>query len=164
MFCQSENVVIYPHRWLMQNLLFFFDEPAVELVRNAPLDRLWLFLPIGYLITILIETPVLIFGLSPRLSLKQKLLCGVWLTACTYPIVILVLPAIFIDYSRNLYLVVAETFAPVGECFFFWLAFRGKDLLETNDWIRSLIAIVLANLASFGIGEIINYYQWFGLF
>jgi hypothetical protein len=106
----------------------------------------------------------LIFGLSPKLSLKQKLLCGVWLTACTYPIVVLVLPAIFFDYSRNLYLIVAETFAPVGECFFFWLAFRGKGLLETNDWIRSLIAIVLANLASFGIGEIINYYAWFGLF
>ncbi len=148
----------------MQNLLFIFDEPAIELVRNAPLDRLWLFLPVGYLVTILIETPVLIFGLSPRLSLKQKLLCGVWLTACTYPIVILVLPAIFLDYSRTLYLVVAETFAPVGECFFFWLAFRGKDLLETNDWIRSFVAIVMANLASFGIGEIINYYQWFGLF
>ncbi len=148
----------------MQNLLFIFDEPAIELVRNAPLDRLWLFLPVGYLATILIETPILIFGLSPRLSLKQKLLCGVWLTACTYPIVILVLPAIFLDYSRTLYLVVAETFAPVGECIFFWLAFRGKDLLETNDWIRSFVAIVLANLASFGIGEIINYYQWFGLF
>jgi hypothetical protein len=148
----------------MQNLLFFFDEPAIEIVKNAPLDRLWLFLPIGYLTTILIETPVLIFGLSTKLSLKQKLLCGVWLTACTYPIVVLVLPAIFLDNSRNLYLIVAETFAPLGECFFFWLAFRGKNLLETSDWIRSLVAIVLANLASFGIGEIINYYQWFGLF
>jgi len=141
-----------------------FDEPAIEIVRNAPLDRLWLFLPIGYLTTILIETPVLIFGLSKNLSLKQKLLCGIWLTACTYPIVVLVLPAIFLDNSRNLYLIVAETFAPLGECFFFWLAFRGRNLLETNDWIRSFLAIITANLASFGIGEIINYYQWFGLF
>jgi hypothetical protein len=149
----------------MQNLLFFFDEPAIEFVKNAPLDRLWLFLPIGYLTTILIETPILIFGLSPKLSLKQKLLCGIWLTACTYPIVVLVLPALFGDYSNNpYYLPVAETFAPVGECFFFWLAFRGKNLLETNDWIRSFVAIILANLASFGIGEIFNYYSWFGLF
>jgi hypothetical protein len=148
----------------MQNLLFFFDEPAIEIAKNAPLDRLWLFLPIGYLTTILIETPILIFGLSRKLSLKQKILCGIWLTACTYPIVVLVLPAIFLDNSRNLYLIVAETFAPLGECFFFWLAFRGSDLLATSDWIRSFAAIVLANLASFGIGEIINYYQWFGLF
>ena len=144
--------------------MFLFDEPAIEITKNMPLDRLWYFLPIGYLTTILIETPVLIFGLSPKLSFKQKLLCGIWLTACTYPIVVLVLPAIFLDYSRNLYLIVAETFAPVGECFFFWLAFRGKNLLDTNDWIRCLIAIILANLASFGIGEIINYYQWFELF
>ena len=114
---------------------------------------LWAFLPFGYLLTILVETPILIFGLSRKITLRQKLLCGIWLTACTYPIVILVLPAIFMDYSRNLYLIVAETFAPVGECFFFWLAFRGKNLLETNDWIRCLIAIVFANLASFGIGE-----------
>ena len=144
--------------------MFLFDEPAIELVKNAPLDRLWLFLPIGYLTTILIETPILLLGLSPKLSFKQKLLCGVWLTACTYPIVVLVLPAIFLDYSRNLYLMVAETFAPLGEVFFFWLAFRGKNLLETKDWLRSFAAIILANLASFGIGEILNYYQWFGLF
>jgi len=142
----------------------YFDAPATEIVRNAPLDRLWLFLPIGYLTTILIETPVLLFGLSPKLSFKQNLLCGVWLTACTYPIVVLVLPAVFLDYSRNLYLIVAETFAPVAECFFFWLAFRGKKLLESNGWIQCFIAIVIANLASFGIGEILNYYQWFGLF
>ena len=149
----------------MQNLLFLFDAPAIETVRNASFNRLWWFLPVGYLTTILIETPILIFGLSPKLSLKQKLLCGIWLTACTYPIVVLVLPAIFDDYSNNpYYLPVAETFAPAGECFFFWLVFRGQNLLETNDWIRSLIAIVLANLASFGIGEIINYYGWFGLF
>ena len=148
----------------LQNLLFFFDEVDFVQTQNLPLNRLWLFLPVGYLITILIETPILLFGLSPKLSFKQKLLCGIWLTACTYPVVVLVLPAIFLDSSRTLYLIVAETFAPLGECFFFWLAFREKNLLETKDWIRSLIAIVVANLASFGIGEIINYYGWFGLF
>ena len=151
----------------MQNLLFLFDEPAVEIVKNTAFNRYWLFLPVGYLTTVLIETPILLFGLSPRLSLKQKLLCGIWLTACTYPVVVLVLPALMLshaDSSRNLYLVVAETFAPVGECVFFWLAFRGRADLEKNDWIRSFAAIVLANLASFGIGEIINYYEWFGLF
>jgi hypothetical protein len=148
----------------MQYLFFLFAEPAAEIVRNAPLDRLWLFLPVGYLTTILIETPILLFGLPGKLSLKQKLLCGIWLTACTYPIVVLVLPALLMDYSRNLYLIVAETFAPVGECLFFWLAFRASGLFETKDWRRSFAAIVAANLASFGIGEIINYYQWFGLF
>jgi hypothetical protein len=150
--------------FFVQILFFLFDEPAGEFARSASFDRLWLFLPVGYLTTILIETPVLLVGLSPKLSFRQKLFCGIWLTACTYPIVVLVLPAIFQDYSRASYLAVAETFAPVGECFFFWLIFRRSALLEKSDWIRSLVAIVLANLASFGIGEIINYYGWFGLF
>ena len=135
--------------------MFFSDETS----------RFWYFLPIGYLVTILIETPILLLGLSNRLSWRQKLACGVWLTACTYPIVVLVLTAIFLPRSPVLYISVAETFAPVAECVLFWLAFRGKNLLETRaDWMRSLATIVAANLASFGIGEVLHYYEWFGLF
>ena len=143
--------------------MFLFDIPTVEIARNIPLDRLWYFLPIGYLTTILIETPVLLLGLPRPVSFRQRILCGIWLTACTYPVVVLVLPALLLDYSRDMYLVIAETFAPLAECFLFWLAFRGRDLLGRNDWIRAFIAIVLANLASFGIGEILNYNQWFGI-
>lgn len=144
--------------------MIFFDEPVAEITRNIPLDRLWYFLPIGYLTTILIETPVLLLGLPGKLSLKQKLFCGAWLTACTYPIVVLVLPALFVNDSRALYLWVAETFAPVGECLIFWMTFRGRVEFTGGDWIRSFVAITIANLASFGIGEIINYFGWFGLF
>jgi hypothetical protein len=141
--------------------------PISENIVNAPINdawRLWLFLPIGYLTTILIETPIVVFGLSPKLSLKQRILCGIWLTACTYPIVVLVLPTILGSISWMLYLIVAETFAPLAECIIFWLAFRGKVKLNTKDWIRCFIAIVIANLASFGIGEVFNAYSWFGLF
>jgi hypothetical protein len=144
--------------------MFLFDDIDFVQTQNLPLKDLWAFLPIGYLFTIAIETPVLVVGLSPKVSLKQKLWLGVWLTACTYPIVVLVLPAIFFGQSRVLYLTVAETFAPVGECVLFWLAFRGKNLLETAGWLRCFIAIIVANLASFGIGEIMNYYGWFGAF
>jgi hypothetical protein len=144
--------------------MFLFDEVNFVQTQDLPISGLWTFLPIGYIFTILIETPVLLVGLSPKVSFKQKLWCGVWLTACTYPIVILVLPTIFFGQSRTLYLSVAETFAPLGECALFWLAFRGKGLLETADWIRCLIAIVIANLASFGVGEIMNQFGWFGLF
>jgi hypothetical protein len=79
----------------------------------APSD-LWRFLIPGYLLTILIETPVLLIGLSKRHSIKRRLIAGVWLTACTYPIVVLVLPPLFVNTSRAGYLVVAETFAPVA--------------------------------------------------
>jgi hypothetical protein len=143
--------------------MFLFDDIDFVQTQNLPIRDLWAFLPIGYLFTIAIETPILVVGLSRKVSIKQKLWCGAWLTACTYPIVVLVLPAIFFGQSRALYLTIAETFAPVGECLLFWLAFRGKDVLKTGDWAQCFIAIIIANLASFAGGEVLNYYGWFGL-
>lgn len=126
-------------------------------------SELWRFLPLGYLLTILIETPVLCVGLSRRHPLKRKLFAGAWLTACTYPIVTLVLPLLFNASSRMTYLLVAETFAPVAECALFWLAFgTNEELGKTSMW-RDFITIIVANLASFGIGEAINAWGWFGL-
>jgi hypothetical protein len=107
---------------------------------------LWRFLPLGYVLTVLIETPVLLVGLSSTHPLWRKLFAGLWLTACTYPIVVLVMPLLLTD--RTLYLVVAETFAPVAECALFYLAFRNAS------W-RDFAAIVIANLASFGIGALV---------
>ena len=109
--------------------------------------ELWRFLPIGYLFTIAIETPVLFFGLSAHHPKQRRILAGVWLTACTYPIVVLVLPLLFSE--RWLYLLVGEIFAPVAECTLFWLAF-GREA----RW-RDFAVIVIANLASFLIGEIV---------
>lgn len=140
--------------------MFLFDEVDFVQTQNLQLGELWYFLPFGYLLTILIETPILLLGLSSKLTIKQRLLCGVWLTACTYPIVVLVLPILFYGEPRWQYLAVAETFAPVAECFLFWMAFRGREI----EWVRSFVAIVIANLASFGIGELLNYFDWFGLF
>jgi hypothetical protein len=117
------------------------------------------FFPIGYLLTIAIETPFLVFGLSPHHSLKRRILAGVWLTACTYPIVTLVLPLLLATSTRTFYLLVAEMFAPIAECALFWLAFGSKE----GSIGRDFTVIVLANLASFGVGELLNHWQWFGL-
>jgi hypothetical protein len=126
-------------------------------------NELWRFLPLGYLLTILIETPILCVGLSPRHPLSRKLLAGVWLTACSYPIVTLVLPLLFPPDRPALYLVVAETFAPVAECVLFWLAFgKAEELGKASMW-RDFVAIIVANLASFGLGEVMNAWGWFGL-
>lgn len=144
---------------------FGFDE-AVEptVTTSRPVD-LWLFLPLGYLFTIAIETPVLVIGLSKGLSFRERFFAGLWLTACTYPVVVLVMPVIFADSRRSLYLLVAETFAPVAECALFWLAFRGKpDSSRATTLLRNFAVIVLANLLSFAGGELLNYFRWFGLF
>jgi hypothetical protein len=125
-------------------------------------NELWRFLPLGYLLTILIETPILCLGLSRRHPLNRKLLAGIWLTACTYPIVTLVLPLLFTPDQRALYLVVAETFAPVAECALFWWAFgKTEEVGKASIW-RDFITIIVANLASFGAGEVMNAWGWFG--
>ena len=149
---------------LSTKYMFFFDEVPPPLIDTSTPDYLWVFLPIGYVTTVIIETTVLIFLLSPKLTLKQKILCGIWLTACTYPIVVLVLPALLAEYPRWIYLTIGELFAHFGECVIFWLAFREREDFAVKDWIRCFAAILLANLASFSIGEILNAYGWFGLF
>lgn len=111
--------------------------------------ELWWFLPLGYLLTIAIETPILFFGLSPHHSKRRRIIVGMWLTACTYPIVALVLTLLLVDHSRAFYLLIAETFAPVAECLLFWFAF-GKEA----TW-RDFAVIVIANLASFLVGEVV---------
>jgi hypothetical protein len=125
--------------------------------------ELWRFFPLGYLFSILIETPILLIGLSRRHSIKRRLFAGVWLTACTYPIVVLVLPLLFANASRLIYLIVAETFAPVAECVLFWLAYGETEQEGKASMWQDFVTIVIANLASFLGGEILNAYGWFGM-
>lgn len=125
--------------------------------------ELWRFFPLGYLFTILIETPILLIGLSRRHSIKRRLFAGLWLTACTYPIVVLVMPLVFREASRPVYLIIAETFAPVAECVLFWLAYGKAEAFGKASMWRDFGAIIGANLASFLGGEILIAYNWFGL-
>lgn len=112
---------------------------------------------IGYLLTVTIEAPTLLIGLSRRHPFRHRLVAGFWLTACTYPILWLVLPNFFdLPAQRALYLAIGETFVPIAECLLFWLAFGKAEPRARGATIRDCIAIVVANLLSFGIGEIIN--------
>ena len=101
---------------------------APFLLRAVSMDEflqfLWSFLLPGYLTTVAIETPILLIGLSPRHPISRRLFCGFWLTACTYQIVVLVLAPLLLGSAddRTVYLLVAETFAPVAECALFWAA------------------------------------------
>lgn len=108
----------------------------------------------GYLMTVVVEGVVLVALLSRRHSVRVRVFSAAWLTACTYPVVWLVLPPLFEE--RWAYLLVAETFAPVAECVLFWFAFVRP--LPSNRWAttRDFATIVLANLASFGAGELVH--------
>jgi hypothetical protein len=122
----------------------------------------WVFLPIGYLFTILVEAPILLVGLARRHDLRTRLFAGVWLTLCTYPVVVLVLPPLLDSETNRLgYLLVAETFAPLAECLLFYAAFDSKPEVTRVERIRNCAAIILANLASFLLGEWIYTTEWF---
>jgi hypothetical protein len=112
----------------------------------------WTFLPIGYLLTILIEVPVLVLGLAKDHPTGRRLLAGLWLTACTYPVVILVFPQVAdpID-QRPAYLLLAETFAPLAECVLF--------AVGCGACRRDYLAITTANVLSFAAGEVL---YWLG--
>ncbi len=113
--------------------------------------RLWQFLPRGYLLTVAIEGPILLAALSPRHGWRTRLHAAWWLTACTYPIVILVLP-ILIEPSLGWWgcTLIAEVFAAVAEALLFHAAFgRGGT---RADHVRDSALIMLANVASFLVG------------
>src|SRR3954464_6897544 len=110
----------------------------------------------GYLMTVVVEGAVLLALLSRRHPLGVRLFAGAWLTACTYPVVWLVLPPLFPDPAdRWLYLLVAETVAPGAQCVLFWAAFVRPLPPDGRATARDLLAVVVANLASFGVGELL---------
>ncbi len=119
----------------------------------------WIFLLIGYCVTVAVETPVLLVGLAPVHPRRRRLFAGLWLTACTYPVFILTLPELF--HFRSSYLIVGETLVTLAECALFLAAF-GRHERGCADRLRDCAAIVLANLASFGVGEWLNANGWFG--
>ena len=124
---------------------------------------LWTFLPLGYAITVAIELPILLLFLSKHHSTRARIFAGFWLTACSYPIVILVLPILISQReSRVAYLCVAEIFAPLSECILFRLGFQPRTVTPENPGVtaRDYAVIVLANLASFGIGELLFFLNW----
>ncbi len=123
-----------------------------------PTEDLWQFMIVGYLITVAIELPVLLIGLSPVHAIKTRLAAGFWLTACSYPIVVIVLPILMHGHPRMNYLMVAETFAPASECLLFWLAFHDKA--EHSRWHlwRDWAVIAVANLMSFLPIELLRVY------
>jgi hypothetical protein len=98
-------------------------------------------------------------ALSRKHTIKEKIFASIWLNACSYPVVSLVIP-FFVDPFRDrlLYLIIAETLAPVSECCLFWLAFAetsAGNQPPRASLVRDLAAILIANLCSFGVGELL---------
>lgn len=112
--------------------------------------------------TIAIETAVLAVLLSPRHGRRVRLFAGIWLSACTLPVVWFVIPELLPPGTpAAARLVAAETFAPLAECGLFWWACIRPLPADSRATVRDSVAIVVANLASFAAGEAA--WRWLGL-
>jgi hypothetical protein len=112
---------------------------------------------LGYTLTVLIETPVLLLGLSSSHSRSRRIGAGLLLTAFTYPFVAIVFPY-FLDPATSAfaYKSVSEIFAPLAECALFWMVFRKVASWDKTQRRRDFAVITVANLISFSIGELIT--------
>lgn len=111
----------------------------------------------GYLLTISIETPVLVFGLGNRYTLKEKLFAGAFLTGCSYPFVAIVFPMIWNPYNDySTYVTISEIFAPVSECIIFALLFQRRKLMSSRLRAQELAVVIAANLVSYLSGELMK--------
>ncbi|MCR9198172.1 MAG: hypothetical protein NXI04_05985 [Planctomycetaceae bacterium] len=109
------------------------------------------FLIFGYLATVAIETPVLCVGMDQQTPVRLRLEAGLLLTAFTYPVVVILLPFVMSGvFSRPVYLLVAEVFAPAAEILFFRFI-TARKLTAAFD--RNDVVIIVANLLSFTAGH-----------
>lgn len=107
---------------------------------------LWQWLPIGYLLTVAIEAPVLLVGLRRSLrDVRARLVAACWLTGVTYPVVVIALPLLLWPLtSYATYFAIAEAFAMVTECLLFRMVWHGSA--------RDLLIVALANVLSAAVG------------
>ena len=114
----------------------------------------WRVMAEGYLLTVVVETAVLWVGLSRRHRPWERLVAEVWLTACTYPVVWVVLPPLFAE--RWAYLAASEGFAAAAEAGLFWAAFIRPRPFGCWTIARDVAAVVGANGASFAAGQLLS--------
>ena len=108
------------------------------------------------LLTVLIEGAVLWAALDPMHDRRTKLLAAWWLSSCTLPIVQFVFPLLAqIGWPRWAWITAAEIFAPAAECALFALLVSAQSGDTRRASPRDMGAIVLANLSSFGFGELL---------
>lgn len=123
-------------------------------------EALWHWVPFGFVLTVALELPVLLVGLSPwgrsrwhatppHPTVGQRAAAAVWLTAVTYPIVAVALPLMLWPRAPYaIYVGVAEAFAITAECLLYRTIWRGT---------RSDLAVVAAaNVVSATVGLLVT--------
>jgi hypothetical protein len=123
-------------------------------------EALWRWVPLGVVLTVALELPVLLVGLSPWMrsrwraapphpTVGQRCAAAVWLTAVTYPIVAVALPLVLWPRAPYaIYVGVAEAFAITGECLLYRTVWGGTR--------SDLVVVAMANVVSATVGMLVT--------
>lgn len=101
----------------------------------------------AFLVTLGVEVLVAARLLDGRVSVPRRLGLAAFAQLATHPLVWFVLPNL--ASSRLQFLVLAESWAVLGEILFYRLA------MPENTWTRCAAVSALANGASFGLGAVL---------
>ena len=128
----------------------------------SPSD-LWRFFPLGYLFTILIETPILLARTFTKTFNQAKtdsrcVADGLHLSNRRPGHAAHIRQHLARDLSGS-----RRNFRARGRVHLFWLAYGKSEEFGKRSMWQDFATIVVANLASFMGGEILNAYGWFGL-
>ena len=112
---------------------------------------------IALTLTLLIETPLVAAALARwyRVPFRSGITLGLAGSLLTHPVVWFVLPGLLLpEVGWRGYLLTAEAFAWLAEAALYWLAVW--RLTARRDLVGLLLLSLLANLASFSVGAILQ--------
>jgi hypothetical protein len=117
------------------------------------------FVLIVYLVVVLLDAPILLFGLSVAHSRLLRILTALWVAACALPLAVFI-PGVILAPGNTLSfvlgviagLVIAAT---VIEGALYWAFFRRGGRSKDVSLRRDVTAIIGANLAVIAVGRVI---------
>src|SRR5437762_8105570 len=117
------------------------------------------FVLIAYLVIVLLDAPILLFGLSIGHSKLIRLLAALWVAACALPLGVFI-PGVILAPGNTLSFVLAVVAglaiaAVVIEGALYWAFFRRGERSKEVSLRRDITAITGANLAAIAMGRVI---------
>jgi hypothetical protein len=117
------------------------------------------FFLIVYLVVVLVDAPILLFGLSSAHSRPLRVLTALWVAACALPLAVFI-PGVILAPGNTLSFVLGAIAglviaATVIESALYWAFFRRGERSKDVSVRRDVSAIIGANLAVIALGRVI---------
>jgi hypothetical protein len=117
------------------------------------------FFLVVYLILVLLDAPILLFGLSGAHSRLLRLLAALWVAACAFPLGAFI-PGVILTRTNTFSFVLAVVTglviaAAVIEGALYWIFYKRRQRSKEVSLRRDVTAIIAANLVAIAMGRVI---------